>query len=91
MQTDRSEVYEAIDTERTYQRAVWGNDGVDNPLSIGEFILMLEELTSQARGLWIKEAKPEVQTLNHIRKIAAAAVNCMEQHGAPKREPLNIE
>lgn len=96
----REKVYEAIDSERAYQKSVWfdtvdigigGSARVDNPLSIGEFILLIEEYTAQARGHFAKEAKPEMNALNTIRKIAGLAVNCMEQHGAPMRHLAQVE
>ena len=54
-------------------------------MSIGEFVLLLEEYTYRARLEWSLEKKPEHRTLHFIRKVAGIAVNCMEQHGAPKR------
>ena len=85
----RQEVYEAIDTEREYQDRVWkdhaGGTEQPNPLSIGEWLLCLEEYVSKARAEWSGEPKPEVNTLEIIRKTAGIAVHCMEQHGAPQR------
>lgn len=86
----RSEVYAAIDSERKYQDWLWPNTeyasaGESNPLTIGEFILLLEEYTARARFLWSQENKPEEKALHAIRKIVGIGVNCMEQHGAPKR------
>ncbi len=87
--TPRAEVYAAIDTEREYQDAVWGNaergDLPANPLTIGEFILLVEEYAARARADWSREPKPERDALHGMRKIAGIAVNCLEQHGAPKR------
>jgi hypothetical protein len=86
--TDRREVYAAIDTERDYQDRRWPSPfilGVPNPMSIGEFILLIEEYTEKARVEWATEKKPEDRALHFIRKVAGIAVNCMEQHGAPKR------
>lgn len=94
MKTSRQEVYAAIDTERAYQDKQWpsaewsGDNNVSpNALSIGEFILLMEEYASQARYSWTREKRPEMNALNIVRKIAGIAVNCMEQHGAPKRIP----
>lgn len=94
--TSRKDVYAAIDTERAYQTRVWGGGNpnghyytegvIDNPLTVGEFLLLIEEYASRARNAWASERKPEKQTLEIIRKIAGITVNCMEQHGAPKRE-----
>jgi hypothetical protein len=84
----REEVYAAIDTEREYQMDVWpeGNlPNADNPLNIGECILLLDEYVSKARLAWTQEHKPETEALDIMRKCAGIAVNCMEQHGAPHR------
>lgn len=84
----RQDVYDAIDTERAYQDSLWpqdGSPGAPNPLTIGEFVLMLEEYAARARAEWTAEKKPEHRTLGIVRKVAAIAVNCMEQHGAPRR------
>lgn len=85
----RDEVFQAINTERSYQEMQWpGRDipGHDNQLTIGEFILLIEEYAAKARLEWSQESKPEMNALNTMRKIGGIAVNCMEQHGAPKRE-----
>ena len=85
----RAEVYAAIEGERAYQDFLWpqdGQPGFPNPLTIGEFVLLLEEYCARARLEWSYEKKPEMRTLGVVRKIAGIAVNCMEQHGAPRRE-----
>lgn len=87
MKTPRADVYAAIDSERAYQDKLWPQDEGDQPrLSVGEFLLLVEEYAAHARAKWVKESKPELATLDGIRKIAGIAVNCMEQHGAPRRE-----
>ncbi len=84
----RLDAFEAINTERDYQDQVWQNSGNNGPnvLAIGEFILLLSTYVDDAADQFRKEPKPEINALNTIRKIAGIAVNCMEQHGAPKRE-----
>ena len=92
--TPRDEVYAVIDGERLYQDSLWTveEDGqtVPNDLTIGEFILLLEDYVAEARKQWAQEKKPEQRALNVVRKIAAISVNCMEQHGAPERNSLDI-
>jgi hypothetical protein len=78
--------YLAIDSERDYQDKVWGTQDESNPLTIGEFVLLLEDYVHEARVVWAGEPKPETQTLEFIRKVAGIAVNCMEQHGQPHRD-----
>ena len=85
---DRSEVYKAIDSERAYQSATWpGIDAdPDNPHTIGEDILLMEEYVKRAREEWTKVAdSPDMEALHMIRKVAGIAVRCMENHGAPYR------
>lgn len=79
---DRSQVYEALDSERAYQDSLWQN----NPLTPGEFLLLLEEYTALARSMWCAEPKPEQMTMDLIRKIGGIAVNALEQHGCARRE-----
>ena len=84
----RVDAFEAINSERNHQDKIWqalGNEGA-NPLSIGEFILLLSTYVDDAADQFRKERKPELNALNTIRKIAGIAVNCMEQHGAPLRK-----
>ena len=83
----RKEVYSAIDSERNYQDRLWStDDGFSNPLSIGEFLVLLEVYLRKAQSEWTTESKPEINSLNTVRKLAGISVNCLEQHGAPKRE-----
>jgi hypothetical protein len=86
---NREDVYKLIDTERAYQDRIWQdqeNPGQPNPLSIGEVVLLIEEYTAKARAQWTIEKKPEVDTMDIIRKIAGVTVRAMEQHGARPRE-----
>lgn len=94
----REEVYKAIDSERAYQNSQWPNAQWDgngevpaNPLSIGEFILLLNEYVDKARNAWTIEKAPELNTLEFIRKIAGITVNAMEQHGAPQRKGFEVK
>ena len=89
----REEVYKLIDGEREYQDRRWcagdvirmeGNE--PNPLTVGEFVLLMEGILAEAKSTWIQEGKPNINTTVFVRKIAGVAVNCMEQHGAPTRE-----
>lgn len=87
MTTSRAEVYQAIDTERNYQDSQWPGraDNGHNALTVGEFVLLMQDYVSQATAVWTIEPKPTPKTLDAVRKIAAVAVNCMEQNGAPMR------
>jgi hypothetical protein len=92
----RQRVYEAVDSEREYQESLWQNRNrrlFENPetqesLSVGEFLLLIEEHLSKARKNWSYEHKPERNTIEHVRKIAALAVSCMEQYGVSVRKGI---
>lgn len=87
MRATRAEVYHAIDSERAYQDDAWPPRFNPEPLTIGEFVLMLDEYVARARAEWTTEGRPENRTLEVVRKIAGIAVKCMESHGAPRRTP----
>lgn len=89
--SSRAEVFVAIDGEREYQQQVWaGADGeIDNPLTPGEFLILLRVYLRKAEEAWtVEDGMPEPNTMDIVRKIAGIAVNCMEQHGAPHRKVL---
>jgi hypothetical protein len=82
----RESVYKLIDGERAYQEEMWDNMDVHaNELSVGDFILLVEEYAARARKEWSGHKYPEQPALEHMRKIAGIAVRCMETHGAPPR------
>lgn len=85
--TPRNEVYKALDSERDYQDVVWPDSA---HLSIGDYLLMLEEYVFRGRREWVKEHQPELNALEMIRKVGGIAVRCMEQHGAPIRVMPNV-
>lgn len=88
MKATRTEVYSAINTERDYQDAQRGNakrhEG-QPAMTPGEYILCMEKCLADARTAWYA---PDggVKCLDHVRKVAALGVSCMELHGAPHRE-----
>lgn len=90
--TLRVDVYKAIDSERDYQDSfVLPERGYYRTHTLGEFILMMNQYSAQAMAKWtnhtnaLLDGHPE--SLHEVRKIAALAVRCMEQHGAPLRRP----
>lgn len=77
----RSEVYDAIDTERLYQ-------GRKNPktLSIGEEIALALKYTHNALDEWSSDFNPpETDALAMLRKVAGICVRCLEHHGVEQR------
>jgi len=83
--TPREEVYRVIDGERDYQDSL-GSDRTDGSQhTTGDYLTMLDSYVRKAKDAWTN--KPgNTAALNEIRKCAAIAVRCMEEHGAPKRE-----
>ena len=86
--TTRKEVYKAVDSEREFQDSfVLPERQYYQTHTLGEFILMLNQYAAQAQEKWTHHKDTEVpESLHEVRKVAALAVRCMEQHGAPKRE-----
>jgi hypothetical protein len=83
----REQVFAAINTERAYQEAQIGNSKRHEgqpPMTPGEYILCMEKCLADARVTWYA---PDggAACLDHVRKVAALAVSCMELHGAPER------
>ena len=90
-QISRWKVYRIIDEERQYQdilkkdRAEFPTDGTRSiKHSVGDFSTMLQQYQNELVEAWTKNPGDE-PALHVMRKIAAIAVNCMEQHGAPPR------
>lgn len=79
----RHEVFEILDGERKYQDEVWTEEA-----SLGEYILIMEELLSQARHSWQSEKEPEMNTRNLMRKIVATGVRCLENY--PSQPRINL-
>ena len=77
----REDVYAAIDGERDYQDRKWG------PLSerhheVGAWLAVLQVELTEAFVAWCK-APGDKAALEEVRQVAAVAVACLEQHGAP--------
>ena len=89
--TTRPEVYKAIDSERQYQDSfVLPEREYYITHTLGEFVLMINQYAAQAQASWTHHKDGDspdefAPSLHEVRKIAALAVRCMEQHGAPMR------
>jgi hypothetical protein len=81
---ERAEVYKIIDSEREYQGDL-GPDRTDSSdHSVGDYLVMLDTYLRAAKDEWTNNAGV-VMSLHNVRKVAAIAVRCMEEHGAPSR------
>ena len=79
--------FEAVKSERAYQNAL-GNDRVETqekPLSVGEELVILDTYLRRAQDAYTSNPGCE-PALNEVRKVAAIAMRCMENHGAPLRK-----
>lgn len=85
----RTEVYEAIDGERNYQDTRWNPDTTQSGglHSVTEFLVYMQDYTAEALHYVSRNGDPKASefALHNVRKVAALAVACMEQHGAPRR------
>jgi len=78
MNFTRKEIFDAIETERTYQDLKYPN----HPQSLPGFLLILQTEIQEAIDGWM-EGKTEGRDapLNEVLQIAATAVACMERYG----------
>lgn len=83
--TPREKAYQAIDTERAYQDTKYGTLDT-RPLSLTRW----EELIDEYLTKLTDEGGHAPNALKRVRQIAALCVACMEQHGAPPREPTAL-
>ncbi len=82
----RAAVYVVIDGERDYQNNLPDYRTNGAPHSVGDYCTMLDSYMRRAIDAWTKHAGDHM-CLHEIRKIAAIAVRCLEEHGA-RRGPL---
>ena len=84
MNLTREQVYERIDVERQYQDHLPSNrtDGSDK--QVGSYLTMMRHYMTKAEEAWTMN-RGDSAALDNVRKIAAIAVRCMEEHGAPTR------
>ena len=77
----RDNVFRAIEVERNYQDSL-----INERLPIGEEIALLIKYVHRALDKWTEDMYDvQMDSLIEIRKIAAIAIRCLENHGAPVR------
>lgn len=81
----RQEVYQSIDSERTYQNSLPSTRTDGSFHTVGDFVTMLHYYQNQLVQEWTLHAGDD-NALEIMRKIGGIAVHCMEKHGAPRRE-----
>lgn len=85
---ERSEVFKAISSERDYQDRRWGTID-EHPHEVGAWIALLQKKIGDALIAWAS-SNGDVKALDKIRKVAALAVACGEQHGFIDVPPIVI-
>jgi hypothetical protein len=75
----REHVYLIIESERKYQDENW--PGTAN---VGEHLVLMQTYLNEAMQKWT-HTKGDETALQEIRKVAALAIRCMEQHGVAVR------
>ena len=85
--TNRADVYDAINSERDYQDALWGDSMRAGKHTTTEFLVYIRDYTEEAlhRVSRLPDEVNHLDTLDSLRKIATLAVAAMEQHGALPR------
>lgn len=81
----RELVYRHIDKERDYQEFLSKLKQVKRDHSVGEFLILLHEYIEKAMNSWVTH-DGNYHALVDIRKVAALAVQCLENHGCPERQ-----
>ena len=76
-------VLEIVSAERDYQDAKWGALAT-RPREVGSWITLLAKFVHGAQVAYC-ESPGNQPALAEIRKVAALAFACLEQHGAPSR------
>lgn len=87
--TSAAEVIKAIESEVEYAKSfVLPERQYYRTHTLGEFVLMLNQYSAQAMQKWTHHSDVDdyPESLHEVRKIAALAFRCMEQHGAPLRK-----
>lgn len=85
---ERSEVYQAIDSERDFQEA--GIKDLSRPdmikdLHVGDTIAAINYNLTLAYEAWYKGATPHINAMEYLRKIAGLCVQAGETYGMSPR------
>lgn len=85
----RNDVFRSLDSEREFQEKKWGSIS-SHPHEVGGWILLMETHLAKAREEWSTRPS-DLRALEQIRKVAALAVACGEQHGLHPRSETELE
>lgn len=79
----REAVFGAIAEERDHQDRKWGTVE-EHPHEVGSWLTIMDQLLEDAKRAWMSQPGDH-GALDEIRKVAAVAVACMDQHGPVRR------
>ncbi len=83
----KTQVKNALETERRYQCLKWPN----HSHTLGEWILIMRKCLNDAETKWYAGHGDNMEVLSEIRQVTAVGVAAMEEHGVPFRNLILIE
>lgn len=86
---NQQEVFKIIADEREYQDLKWGSFARHGH-EVGAWITLMRKHLNDAEVAWSSSAG-DYDALDHIRKVAAIAVACGEQHGMVARPAIVMQ
>lgn len=84
MSTEREVVFAVINGERAYQDGLSHTRTDGCAKGVGDYLSLMRTYLHEAEEAYARNAGNE-KALHSVRKVAALAVRCMEEHGAPPR------
>lgn len=87
-QTDRQEVYSAINRERDYQEAKWSRPAHNH--TVTEYLVYIQHQLDLARTK-VSTMEDDGDARAELRKIAALCVSAMEEHGIVHRGGFPVQ
>jgi hypothetical protein len=81
----REQVFERINSERTYQDSINNEMNHQGFPTIEAELLMMEEYLKDSRTKWVHTHGNDKPCLDFIRKVVGIGVRCLEHHGCPER------
>lgn len=83
MKATQQQIFEAIQRERAYQDAKWG----DKPHEVPGWLLIMRAELEEAMHAWAKGISDR-EALKEVLQVVAVGVACLEEHGLVERRAL---
>lgn len=87
---NRTDVYTVIDSERSFQEDLAKGKKINAAKSIGEFLTLIRAYSHKADEAWALKFN-DAMAMEEVRKVAALCVAAMEQHGATRRDSMQVQ